>query len=67
MYLQSQLTFSITQNVLKSSLPQLEAQQVQYVYRAGQPMMIDARTLHSVARNSSDRWRMIVWFIFDSY
>jgi hypothetical protein len=46
---------------------QLAEQQVVYEYRAGQPMMIDARTLHSVSRNSSDRWRLVIWFIFDSY
>jgi len=53
---------SLLQNALL-----LEEECVVYNYRAGQPMMIDARTLHSVTPNVSQDWRWITWFIFDSY
>jgi hypothetical protein len=56
-----------SQSILKSKVDQLVEQQVVYEYREGQPLMIDARTLHSVSRNSSDKWRLVIWFIFDSY
>eukprot|EP01034_Spumella_vulgaris_P023630 gene23630-29869_t len=55
------------ESVLKSKAKWLAEHQVVYGYRAGQPMMIDARTLHSVSRNSSDKWRLVIWFIYDSY
>jgi hypothetical protein len=45
----------------------MQQEMVSYAYRAGQPMIIDARTLHSVSPNVSDSWRVVVWFIFDSF
>lgn len=55
------------QTFLKEHAEQLEQEMVQYAYRAGQPMIIDARTLHSVSPNVSTQWRVVVWFIFDSF
>jgi hypothetical protein len=52
---------------LNTNLTQLAAAQTEYCYRAGQPCLFDARTLHSVAPNESDTWRCVVWYIFDSY
>jgi len=52
---------------LKAHRAQLAAEQIAYNYRAGQPMIIDARTLHSVTPNISDKWRVVVWFIYDSF
>ena len=40
---------------------------VRYAYRAGQPIVNDARTIHGVDRNSSDRWRVVTWYILDVY
>jgi hypothetical protein len=37
-----------------------------YPYRAGVPMIIDARTVHRATDNVSTRWRAIFWFIFDT-
>lgn len=45
----------------------LDEGKASYNYRAGCPIIIDARTLHSVSPNMSDRWRVIIWYIFDSY
>lgn len=36
-----------------------------YSYAAGNPMVIDARTLHGALPNSSDSWRVICWFIYE--
>ena len=36
-------------------------------YKAGVPILLDARTLHKVTPNSSMTWRFVIWFIFDSY
>lgn len=36
-----------------------------YCYRAGQPVVIDSRTLHGALPNVSNRWRIICWFIFE--
>ena len=36
-----------------------------YSYRAGQPMVIDARTLHGALTNHSNKWRVICWYIFE--
>jgi hypothetical protein len=55
------------QAFLRAHVPQMEREMVTYSYRAGQPMIIDARTLHSVSPNVSEKWRVVVWFIFDSY
>ena len=52
---------------MREHAEQLSDEQVEYCYRAGQPMIIDARTLHSVSPNVSDKWRTVVWFIFDSF
>jgi hypothetical protein len=30
-------------------------------------MLIDARTIHSVSPNTSDKWRVVLWVIVDSY
>ena len=40
---------------------------VRYAYRAGQPIVNDARTIHGVDRNRSNRWRVITWYILDVY
>lgn len=40
---------------------------VRYAYRAGQPIVNDARTIHGVQPNRSDRWRVVTWFILDTY
>ena len=42
-----------------------DAKAVWYSYRAGCPMMIDARTQHSVRTNVSDTTRCILWFIYN--
>lgn len=55
------------ESTLKQNNEKLERYKVNYAYRAGQPMIIDARTLHSVDNNVSDNWRVVNWFIFDSY
>lgn len=55
------------QTFLRDHAALLAAEQVVYNYRAGQPMIIDARTLHSVSPNVSDKWRVMVWYIFDSF
>jgi hypothetical protein len=55
------------QTFLRAHMAQMQQEMVSYAYRAGQPMIIDARTLHSVSPNVSDRWRVVVWFIFDSF
>lgn len=36
-----------------------------YAYRAGSPLMIDARTLHSVMDNQSQSFRFVFWWIFN--
>ena len=46
---------------------ELNKRQIEYCYRAGLPMLIDARTLHSVSPNKSNTWRVICWFIYDSF
>ena len=53
--------------VLKQNHEKLEHFKVNYAYRAGKPIIIDARTLHSVDNNVSNTWRIVNWFIFDSY
>lgn len=40
---------------------------IRYSYEEKATVFLDARTLHSVAPNVSDRWRFIVWFIYDAY
>lgn len=52
---------------LASKIFIINEKKVDYAYRAFQPIIIDARTLHSVSNNISDNWRVVVWFIFDSY
>jgi hypothetical protein len=37
----------------------------QYMYRAGEPMVIDSRTLHGALPNKSSKWRVICWYIFE--
>lgn len=44
-----------------------EMKKVEYLYRAFEPIIFDARTLHSVARSISSEWRIVLWFIFDSF
>ncbi len=53
--------------ILKRNEDLLERIKLNYAYRAGKPIIIDARTLHSVDNNISDEWRVVNWFIFDSY
>eukprot|EP01041_Mallomonas_annulata_P003786 gene3786-7520_t len=36
-------------------------------YSQGSPLFFDARTLHAVSPNTSDSWRFVIWFIYDSY
>eukprot|EP01038_Epipyxis_sp_PR26KG_P012079 gene12079-16164_t len=50
---------------LKLKSQDLLNEMICYAYRAGDPMVIDARTLHSVA--ASNEWRLVLWFIFDTY
>jgi ectoine hydroxylase-related dioxygenase (phytanoyl-CoA dioxygenase family) len=38
---------------------------VWYAYRRGAPVMIDARTLHCAADNSSEALRAVAWFIYN--
>ena len=38
-----------------------------YMYRSGEPVIIDARTLHGVTSNISSHWRFVAWFIYDMY
>ncbi len=45
----------------------LEYEKVNYAYHAGKPIVFDARTLHSVDCNSTQDWRIVIWFIIDSY
>jgi hypothetical protein len=40
---------------------------VWYAYRAGAPAVLDARTLHCAADNSSDALRAVAWFIYNQY
>mmetsp|Transcript_77302 Transcript_77302/g.151677 ORF Transcript_77302/g.151677 Transcript_77302/m.151677 type:complete len:326 (+) Transcript_77302:45-1022(+) len=56
-----------TEVYLKGKAVELQNEMISYAYRAGQPMIIDARTLHSVAPNTSNKWRVMVWYIFDSF
>lgn len=37
-----------------------------YAYRAGQPLVIDARTQHCVCKNTSEKTRCILWYIYNS-
>ena len=39
----------------------IESKAVWYPYRAGQPLLIDARTQHAVKKNVSDETRCILW------
>ena len=39
---------------------------VVHLYKAGQPVRIDARLLHAVVPNVSSSWRVVVWFIFET-
>jgi 2-keto-3-deoxy-galactonokinase len=55
------------QSILKKDDKLLEQTKLKYAYRAGKPIIIDARTLHSVDSNVSNDWRIVNWFIFDSY
>ena len=43
-----------------------DASKVAHLYRAGEPVLIDARLLHAVAPNVSSSWRVVAWFIFDT-
>lgn len=38
-----------------------------HIYAPAEPLFIDARTLHAVEPNKSNKWRIVSWFIFDSY
>jgi ectoine hydroxylase-related dioxygenase (phytanoyl-CoA dioxygenase family) len=40
-------------------------EEVWHGYKAGAPLLIDARTLHCARENSSDKFRVVLWFIFD--
>ncbi len=42
-----------------------DARAVWYAYKGGAPMMIDARTQHSVKDNVSGETRCILWFIYN--
>jgi hypothetical protein len=53
--------------IVKVGRKDFSKEEVVYSYRAGQPMLIDARTLHSVSRNKSNAWRAVMWCIFDCY
>ncbi|GMH42319.1 hypothetical protein BSKO_10238 [Bryopsis sp. KO-2023] len=43
-----------------------EGPRVWYAYRPGVPMLIDARTLHCARDNRSDRFRVLLWWIYNS-
>ena len=51
------------------SLPLLlpHSEDLRYAYRAGDPIINDARTIHGVLPNTSDRWRLVLWCILDVY
>lgn len=48
-------------------MDELREGRIDYVYEAAAPLIFDARTLHSVANNVSEKWRVVIWFIFDCY
>eukprot|EP01036_Dinobryon_divergens_P026100 gene26100-34708_t len=55
------------EDLIVKNFASIEKRKISYNYRALQPMIIDARTMHSVSNNQSSRWRIVVWFIYDSY
>lgn len=55
------------QEIVESRIQQLECRSVQYCYKAGNPVIFDARTMHGVENNVSDTWRVVCWFIIDCY
>lgn len=55
------------EKLIKTNQKELERDMVEYAYKAGEPILFDARTLHSVAFNKSPDWRLVCWFIIDCY
>ena len=63
----SNLTIYYDILIMKIGCKDFSREEVAYAYRAGEPMLIDARTLHVVSRNRTDAWRVVMWCIFDCY
>jgi ectoine hydroxylase-related dioxygenase (phytanoyl-CoA dioxygenase family) len=45
----------------------LDARKIEHCYRPGEPVVFDARLIHGVCGNTSSRWRVLIWSIFDQY
>jgi hypothetical protein len=39
----------------------------EYAYRESQPIVIDARTIHGARSNISSDWRVICWYIYETF
>jgi ectoine hydroxylase-related dioxygenase (phytanoyl-CoA dioxygenase family) len=57
----------IYKKIVDSKRLELESQAVHYAYEEGNPIVLDARVMHGVENNYSNEWRVVCWFIVDSY
>jgi hypothetical protein len=55
------------ENLIKENLSSIEEKKIEYCYRAGEPVIFDARSLHSATNNFTEDWRVVMWFIMDCY
>jgi ectoine hydroxylase-related dioxygenase (phytanoyl-CoA dioxygenase family) len=53
--------------LVESRIIELERRASKYCYQSGNPVIFDARTMHGVENNVSDKWRVVCWFIIDCY
>ena len=61
------MSYYFSQDLILKNFSSIENRKISYTYKALQPIIIDARTMHSVSNNLSSRWRIVLWFIYDSY